>query len=180
MKHAPATVGDDVLMTTSQATRPTPITETEPQWLSAPELDAWMGLIRLVVQLPAALDRQLREEAGMNHGYYQILAVLSDAPGRAMRMSELARLTGTSQSRLSHAVASLEQRGWVARRPCPDDGRGQVAHLTDAGMGVLVASAPGHVAEVRRLVFDQLDQADVRQLSAITAKVLRRLDPAAG
>src|SRR5206468_1424040 len=90
----------------------------------------------------------------------------------AIRMSELARLTATSQSRLSHAVASLEKRGWVRRHRCPHDGRGQLAHLTDAGLAVLRTTAPGHVAEVRRLVFDRLDPSDVRQLHAIAGKLL--------
>jgi DNA-binding MarR family transcriptional regulator len=90
-------------------------------------------------------------------------------------MSDLARLAGTSLSRLSHAVASLEDRGWVARRQCSSDKRGQIAQLTDDGMAVLARVAPSHVAEVRRLVFDHLDPADVQQLSTITRKLLNQL-----
>ncbi len=90
-------------------------------------------------------------------------------------MTHLARLAGTTTTRLSHAVTSLEQRGWVTRQPCPDDKRGQIAHLTDAGMDVLRAAAPGHVAEVRRLVFDHLTDDDVTRLRDITAKLLPTL-----
>lgn len=147
----------------------------EARWLSAEEHEAWLGLVRLVTLLPGALDRQLREEAGIPHVYYQALALLSHAPGQSLRMSELARLTGTSVSRLSHAVASLEERGWVERRPCPTDRRGQLAHLTDAGRAVLVATAPGHVAEVRRRVFDRLSPAEVEQLAALTDRLLAGL-----
>ncbi|GAA4971288.1 MarR family winged helix-turn-helix transcriptional regulator [Actinoplanes utahensis] len=142
-----------------------------PRWLDPGELDAWLNLAQVLMLLPSALDRQLREDAGIPHAYYQILATLSDSPNRSMRMTELARLTGTTTTRLSHAVANLEQRGWVRRHACPTDRRGQIANLTDAGFTVLEAAAPGHVAEVRRLIFDHLNSDDVARLHAITDKI---------
>jgi DNA-binding MarR family transcriptional regulator len=150
-------------------------TDASPRWLSKPQLDAWVNLAQLLMLLPTRLDRQLREEAGIPHAYYQMLALLSGEPGRAMRMTDLARSVGTTTSRLSHAVASLEQRGWLRRGACPTDRRGQIAHLTDAGLAALQAAAPGHVAEVRRLVFDHLTDDEVIQLRAITGKILPTL-----
>jgi len=144
----------------------------EPRWLTSAELDAWVNLVQVLMLLPTALDRQLREDTGIPHAYYQILAMLSDRPDRAMRMTELARLAGTTTSRLSHAVTSLEQRGWVRREACATDKRGQIARLTDAGMATIEAAAPGHVAEVRRLVFDRLSPEDVAQMRTITAKII--------
>jgi DNA-binding MarR family transcriptional regulator len=151
------------------------MTDASPRWLSSGELDTWMNLTQLLMLLPSALDRQLREDAGIPHAYYQILASLSDRPDRAMRMTDLARLVGTTTSRLSHAVTVLEQRGWVDRRACPSDKRGQIALLTDVGMEVLRSAAPGHVGEVRRLIFDHLTDDDVTSLRAITAKLLPTL-----
>lgn len=148
---------------------------SEPRWLSSEEMAAWLPLVQLVTLLPQALDRQLREEAGLPHVHYQVLAVLSDAPDQALRMSELARRTATSLSRLSHAVAGLQERGWVSRRPCPVDRRGQVAELTDSGRALLRDVAPGHVAEVRRLVVDGLSPEELAQLRSISEKVLARL-----
>ena len=148
----------------------------DPRWLDAAEMRAWLRLLRVVMLLPGALDRQLRQDAGLTHASYMVLACLSDAPERSMRMSELARVTATSQSRLSHAVAALEQRGWVQRRPCPQDKRGQIATLTDAGVAVLVDTAPGHAAKVRSLVFDPLTAADVEQLSSVAARIVERLE----
>ena len=147
-------------------------TATEPRWLTDEEMAAWLPLVQLVHRLPQALDRQLREDAGIGHVYYQILAMLSGAPQQRMRMSGLARRTATSLSRLSHAVASLEERGWVTRTTCADDRRGQLAQLTDVGRQVLERTAPGHVAEVRRLVFDHLTADEVAQLGALTRKLL--------
>ena len=145
---------------------------TAPRWLDDTEADAWINLVRVLMLLPAALDRQLRDEAGIPHPYYQILANLSSSPGRAIRMTDLARMVGTTSSRLSHAVASLEQRDWVRRESCPTDKRGQIAQLTDAGMAALTAAAPGHVEEVRRLVFDRLTPDEVAQLRALAAKLV--------
>jgi DNA-binding MarR family transcriptional regulator len=144
-----------------------------PRWLTDDEMAAWLPLVRMLTLLPGALDTQLREEAGISHVYYQVLALLSDAPDRALRMTQLARAAGTSVSRLSHAVASLEERGWVLRTPSPDDRRGQVARLTDDGQAALAAAAPGHVAAVRRLVFDRLGSEDVAALRRIAEAVLR-------
>jgi DNA-binding MarR family transcriptional regulator len=147
------------------------VTDERPRWLSAQEMDAWLSLVRFVHLLPQQLDRQLREEAGISHVYYQILAMLSEAPDGRMRMSELARLTSTSTSRLSHAVAALEDRGWVVRTTCETDRRGQLAELTAAGRRMLEQTAPGHVAEVRRRVFDVLDDGELAQLRALAAKL---------
>ncbi|WP_307798494.1 MarR family winged helix-turn-helix transcriptional regulator [Actinoplanes flavus] len=149
------------------------MTDASPvRWLTGAEPEAWMNLAQVLMMLPTALDQQLRQDAGIPHAYYQILATLSAEPGRAMRMTRLARLTGTTTTRLSHAVSNLEQRGWVVRQACPSDKRGQIAGLTEAGMAALRAAAPGHVAEVRRLVFDHLTAEDVARLRDITAKLV--------
>ena len=150
---------------------PRPVTDEQPRWLSSEEMATWLALVRFVHLLPQQLDKQLREEAGISHVYYQILAMLSEAPEGRMRMSELARLTSTSTSRLSHAVAALEERGWVARASCETDRRGQLAELTPAGRRMLEQTAPGHVAEVRRRVFDVLDDGELAQLRALAAKL---------
>jgi DNA-binding MarR family transcriptional regulator len=157
----------------SDAEEPAP---AEARWLDADEMQAWLNLVHVAMQLPGALDRQLRADAGIPHAYYQVLAMLSDAPERTLRMSELARRSGTSQSRLSHAVASLEDRGWVTRRACPSDRRGQLAELTDEGMRVLEGVAPGHVEHVRDLVFDRLSRDETRQLATLLGKLLEPLD----
>ena len=146
-----------------------------PCWLSEQEMAAWLPLVRLLTVLPNALDAQLRDEAGISHVYYQIMAILSGAADRQLRMSDLARLSGTSLSRLSHAVTSLESRGWIQRTPSPDDRRGQFAALTDQGQQALAAAAPGHLAQVRRLVFDQLSDLDVEHLERLAGTLLAGL-----
>jgi DNA-binding MarR family transcriptional regulator len=159
-------------------TAPTPSQEPtgEPRWLDEVEMQTWLPLLRVVQLLPQSLDRQLREQAGINHVYYMVLGILSAQPEQRLPLTELARLAAMSQSRASRAVTSLEQRGWVERQPCPTDRRVQFIVLTEQGKQVLTDSAPGHVAEVRRLVFDQLDHDDLTHLRHIGLKLLAVLD----
>ncbi len=148
----------------------------EPRWLDAEERQAWLTLASTLVRLPAALDAQLRRDAGISHFEYQVLALLSEAPGRTLRMSELAMQAEGSLPRLSQVVARLEQRGWVRRIPDPADGRYTLAILTDQGRTKVTEAAPGHVEEVRRLVFDPLTKVQSRQLREIGRRIMRAID----
>jgi DNA-binding MarR family transcriptional regulator len=152
-------------------------TAAEPRWLDTDERKVWLSYLAVTRLLDEALDRQLSRDAGFPHAYYQILAMLSEAPDRALRMSELAELTNSSQSRISHAIARLETLGWVRRRRCPTDKRGNIAVLTDQGFAILAAAAPGHVEAVREYLFDPLTPEQVQQLAGICDAILDQLDP---
>ena len=153
--------------------------EHDDRWLTDAQHDAWMAYVAVTSLLDAELDRQLQRDSGLPHAYYQILAMLSDVPGRTLRMSDLAQITQSSQSRLSHAVARLERNGWIRRTQCPDDRRSTLAQLTDEGFAVLAAAAPGHVATVRSLMFDALTPEQVDQFTTVLRAVLGRLDASA-
>lgn len=146
------------------------------RWLDDDEMAAWLPLIRVVQELPHALDRHLREEVGISHAYYSMLALLSESEDLTMSMGELARATGTTPSRLSHAADVLEGRGWIERVRCESDRRVQYARLTDAGKATLVEIAPGHVAQVRDALFDHIDADQVRALQEISSVILQRLN----
>src|SRR3954469_21357461 len=118
-------------------------------WLDDEQQAAWVRLIAMVELLPGVLDTQLRREADLTHFEYFLLAMLSEAPERTLRMTPLAVRTNATLPRLSHVVRRLEERGLVRRFPCPDDGRATNAQLTDQGWTAVVAAAPGHVANVR-------------------------------
>lgn len=143
----------------------------ETRWLSADEQRAWRTFVDACQTLFGTIDSQLMHDSGLPHGYYEILVRLSEAPGRQMRMSQLAEASMSSKSRLSHAVARLEERGWVERSSCPTDRRGQFARLTDAGLIAVRAAAPGHVEQVRRALFDQLSADQVEQLREISERI---------
>ena len=141
--------------------------ETQTRWLTAEEQRAWRTFLDATQLLFSTVEGQLQRESGIPHGYYEILVRLSEAPGWALRMSQLAEASTSSKSRLSHAVARLEERGWVERLDCATDRRVQIAQLTDAGFAALEGAAPGHVEQVRRSLFDQLSPDQVGQLAAI-------------
>jgi DNA-binding MarR family transcriptional regulator len=145
------------------------------RWLSAEEQRAWRAFLAATSRIGEELDRQLQRDSGLPHAYYEVLVRLSEAPGRAARMSELARAAGSSRSRLSHAVARLERTGLVRRECAAGDRRGQVAVLTDEGFAVLAAAAPGHVACVRRLLIDPLTDGQLAALREICEAVLGKL-----
>ena len=126
----------------------------EPQWLSAGEQALWRSLMRTAFELGWALEHQLQREAGLSLTEYYTLAMLSEQPDRRMRMSELANLTQSSLSRLSHLVKRLESRTLVRREPDPTDGRYTFAILSNVGFALLESAAPAHVETVRRLVVD--------------------------
>lgn len=147
------------------------------RWLSDEELGAWIRLVSVCELLPAALDSQLRRDAGLSHYEYFVLVRLSDAPDRTLRMSTLAARTNATLSRLSHVVARLEQQGLVERASCPDDARATNARLTPQGRDKVVQAAPGHVELVRDQVIDALTPRQVHQLSDVAGAVLHRLDP---
>ncbi|GLZ41142.1 MarR family transcriptional regulator [Actinokineospora sp. NBRC 105648] len=147
------------------------------RWLTEAEQEVWRTFITMLGALVDTLDKQLQRDSALPYTYYEILVVLSHAPDRSLRMSELAGLRGSSRSRLSHAVARLESAGWVERRECPTDKRGSLAVLTDKGFEVLAAAAPGHVTAVREAIFDRLSPEQVRELGRISATVLDGLDP---
>lgn len=146
-------------------------------WLTAEEQHAWRRFAAVFTLLPAAFDAQLQRDAGLTQFSYLVLAMLSEAPERTMPMSELASTVSSSLSRLSHVVSRLEQQGWVAREPCAGNGRVTMARLTDAGWDKVVAAAPGHAAEVRRLVVDAIGPEHMGDLDRIAGAILRRLDP---
>ncbi|WP_347108712.1 MarR family transcriptional regulator [Paenarthrobacter sp. S56] len=149
---------------------------TEPRWLNADERRAWLALLSINTLLPAALDTQLQSVGKLSLFDYNVLAMLSEAEGRYLPMSELAARTSASLSRLSHVVTKLQKRGWVERQAHPRDARVTVAHLTEAGMSTIVSLAPGHVESVRALMMDSLTPDDVADLARIGEKIVARLD----
>lgn len=143
--------------------------EEEPvRWLGEDERRGWINLAKVLLTLPGALESQLLRDADLTLLGYMILARLSVVPRESLRMSEIAEMANGSLPRISHAVARLEDRGWVTRKVCTGQGRRfTIATLTDAGRAHLAAAAPAHVANVRRLVVDPLGDDFVRLGDAV-------------
>ncbi|MGV9579995.1 MarR family winged helix-turn-helix transcriptional regulator [Streptomyces sp. NPDC003509] len=146
-------------------------------WLDDRQMAAWVRLAAVLELLPNVLDSQLRRDSGLTHYEYYVLAMLSEAPEKTLRMTTLAARTNATLPRLSHVVKRLETRGLVERFPCPQDKRATNARLSEEGWSVVEAAAPGHVAAVRDNVIDALSPRQTAQLAEICDSILERLDP---
>ncbi|ELS52837.1 MarR family winged helix-turn-helix transcriptional regulator [Streptomyces viridochromogenes] len=150
-----------------------------PRWLNAQERRAWLAYQDFSTHLSDYLNRQLRRDSGLTRYDYVLLVHLSEAPERALAMSELARLLKITRSRLTHAVTRLQDAGYVRRREDPENPRSQLAVLTDDGARLMEQAAPRHVEAVRRTVFDVLTPEQVRQFAEIGESInaaLQRVD----
>lgn len=146
-------------------------------WLSAEQQRVWRTYLAMNAALNERIERDLQQAAGMPHAYYLVLAMLSEAPVRSLRMSHLAQVAQMSQSRLSHAVSRLEEAGWVRRTPAEDDKRGQLATLTEAGWERLVEVSPNHAETVRSIMFDPLSEDQLSEFGEICQLVLDQMRP---
>ena len=141
------------------------------------ESAAWLNLVTVLELLPPALDAQLRRDAALTHFEFVLLSVLRFAPDQVMRMKALAASLEATLPRLSHVVARLEKRGLVERAAVESDRRASDVHLTADGRRAVVLATPDHIATVRRLVFDVLDEEHIAQLAEIAGRIARGLDP---
>lgn len=144
-------------------------------WLTDEEQATWRAFNMASRLIDAELDRQLNSDAAMGHAHYGILVTLSESDDGRLRMGDLAGQLQFSPSRLSHAIRRMESDGWVVRETCPTDRRGQEAVITPSGRVALESAAPGHVAEVRRLVFQQLSSDQQSQLRTISETLLAEM-----
>ena len=148
---------------------------SDTRWLNREDQRTWRTFMLATNLLFEQFDRELQRGASMPATYYEVLVRLSEAPGRRLRMSDLANRSQSSRSRLSHTIARLEADGWVDRETCSSDRRGAFAVLTDAGFAALEAAAPIHVESVRTHLFDQLDDRQLEQLRVISERILDHL-----
>ena len=153
-----------------------PTVDTRPMadepWLSTEQQQVWRAFLQMSRRLNETIERDMQQNGHMPFAYYLILAMLSETPGQSLRMNELATVVGSSQSRLSHAVARLEENGWVQRTAASGDRRGQIASLTAAGRSTLVELAPLHARTVKTMMFDPLSDAQLANFRDICATVL--------
>lgn len=142
------------------------------EWLSEQEAETWKNVWSFHVWLPTRLEAQLKRDAGISHYDYFALTQLWRAPEHVLRMSELAAECDMTLSHLSRVITRLEKQEFVRRLPDPDDGRSTLAELTDAGLALFEQAAPGHVSEVRRLIFDNLEPEERQQFGDAMSKIV--------
>lgn len=146
------------------------------EWLTADQQQVWRAFLEVESLLPMNLNRQLQSSSGLSIAEYGVLVQLSESPDGRMRPFEIGRRLNWEQSRLSHQIARLERREFVIREQCESDKRGAFIVLTATGRSAIEAAAPGHVATVRRLVFDRLTPQEAAALGSACAKITAGLE----
>lgn len=139
---------------------------------------AWRSFYRMQELLRGRLEQQLQESSGLSNADYTVLVVLYDTPGQRLRQFELAAVVQWEKSRLHHQLTRMCQRGLVERGPDPraPGSRATYVTLTQAGRQALLAAAPAHAREVRRLVIDRLTDDELDRLGALSTRILVALD----
>ncbi|MFD1535916.1 MarR family winged helix-turn-helix transcriptional regulator [Nonomuraea guangzhouensis] len=148
---------------------------TNTRWLDETEMAAWRAFLSTSHLLERRIEEQLKATAGLTHPQYEILVRLADAPGRQMRMTELARGVVVSKSALTYQIGQLERAGLVERTTCPSDERGVLAVLTEAGVSCLERVAPGHLEVVRAYLIDRLTRGELETMTAAMCKTEQAL-----
>jgi DNA-binding MarR family transcriptional regulator len=147
------------------------MSEPEVRWLDEPEMTAWKGFVRASTGLLATLDNELQAAHGLTLGDYEVLVHLSEAPNRAIRMSELAARLHLSPSGMTRRIDGLVKSGFVERRPCSNDRRGSNAVITPLGLKALGTAAPTHLRGVREYFIDRLDERQLADLAATLSRI---------
>lgn len=150
------------------------MTKVDP--LTSAEEDFWRALMRIVLSLPRRLDNDLLRTVGITANEYTTLMCLSEAPGRELRMADLANAAALSASRMTRLVDDLQSRGLVTKRASATDGRGNVAKLAPAGLAKLKTAWPAHLASVRGRVFDHVDPTAVAKAAQALSEIAAHLD----
>jgi len=140
--------------------------------LSARELGAWRGLLRVHASLVKALDAELEQTHRLQLSSYEVLLYLDGAPDGRMRMCDLAESVLLSRSGLTRLIDRLEREGLVARHSCQQDARGAYAGLTEAGRAKLAAVRPTHLAGVRAHFLVHFADEEMDRLAGYWERVL--------
>jgi DNA-binding MarR family transcriptional regulator len=147
----------------------------EPRPLDAVEEPTWRALARFFVVAPRLLDEDLQRGAHMSLSAYTILLHLSEAPGRALRMTELANRAYLSGSRTTRLVDELIADGLVAKERNAEDGRGFDVTLTDEGLAALQRAYPVHLRSVRARVLDHVDRSTLPSFAKAVSAIAESL-----
>ncbi|MEV6349410.1 MarR family transcriptional regulator [Actinoplanes sp. NPDC051851] len=139
--------------------------------LSETQLQHWRTFIESSWALHTRLEDELRAATGLSMNDYHVLVALAEAPGRRIRMGELANRLVLSPSRITYQINSMIKRGLVRKESCADDGRGQQAVLTEDGLETLRAAAPAHLDTVRTAFIDHLDDDELAIIGKVFAKI---------
>jgi len=127
----------------------------------------------LAQRISLSLSRIYTDRFGISIADWRILVTLAEHGELTARV--LTELTSMDKVRVSRALASMEERKLVARRPCPDDSRASLVKLTSAGRALYRRVVPDALAWEASLV-SALSPREQSTFYALVDKLESRLD----
>jgi DNA-binding MarR family transcriptional regulator len=141
-----------------------------PRRASDPELGAWRAFLRAGSTSAAALDAALAE-TGVNHSEYDVLVNVASGPKEGLRPTELAERVLITKSGLTRLLDRLVERGYIERRACATDRRGQLIVLTTDGRRAFRRAAPNVVRAIGALFGEQFSEQQVTDLRVACERI---------
>ena len=142
-----------------------------------PRIGIWRDFLTAHARLERLLDEDLRAEHDLSLPEYDALLQLAEAPGRRLRMHQLADRVLLSRSGVTRLIDRLVRDGSVERDPCLSDARGAEAVLTAAGLERLRNAAVTHLRGIREHFIDAIDPTDLQSVGRAMRDVLEGLHP---
>lgn len=147
---------------------------------TAPEITAWARLIRASRTVLQAVESDLKAADLPPLSWYDALLELRRAGEAGLRPQALQQAVLLEQYNISRLVDRLEAAGLVERRPCPEDRRGQIVHLTKAGATTLSRMWPVYRGAIARHFADRLGPGDAKALLRILGRLTEGATPDRG
>lgn len=143
-----------------------------------PRISTWRDFLVVHARLQRILDQELRAAHDISLAEYDALLVLAAAPGRRLRMHQLADQVLLSRSGVTRLIDRLVADGSVERSHCATDARGAEAVLTRAGLGRLREASGTHLRGIGEHFLDLLDDDELAALGRAMSAILAGLDSA--
>jgi DNA-binding MarR family transcriptional regulator len=145
--------------------------------LTDAEERAWQALLHAYHHIVGILDGELREGHDLTFAEYDVLLRLARAPGRALRMSDLAVRVMLTPSGVTRLVDRLVERGLVSRQTDVEDGRVALASLTDEGSRNIRMAARTHLRGIRKHFTGHLSEGQLKDVAIALESIVGPHEP---
>jgi DNA-binding MarR family transcriptional regulator len=137
-------------------------------------VDAWITLNRAQQTALLKIERSFREAKLPPHAWYDVLWELDRARESGLRPFEIEARMLIAQSNISRLIDRLVERGYVERRPCEEDARGQRIVITPAGRGMRKRMWPVYAKAIREAVGDCLSEPEAATVTRLLTPLVEQ------
>lgn len=139
-------------------------------------LNAWRLFLTVHAALITEIDKDLSERNLIPLNWYDVLIELYEAPGKRLRMSELAKRVLLTRSGLTRVVDRLEAENYLTREIDPDDRRGFYAIITPEGVEAMKPAWEVYSRGIEQNFASYLDPKKAEILVSLFSEMLTNLE----